>query len=101
MSAEGAKEKNVPSMKTWMQIEMPIKRIEGALLWLQETTGALTLGEALDMVWSKLNSSRNRKQVEMVGMLTTVWRASRECKTKPSIDLEEWYATISQQENLI
>lgn len=95
MRTEGAKVNNVLSMKARMQIEMPIKRIESSLVWIQETTGARTLGEALDMVWSKLNSSRNRKQVEMAGMLTTVLRASREGNARPSLDIEEWYKTIA------
>lgn len=89
------KEKKEPSLKTLIQIEMPIKRIESALVWLEETTKAKTLDEALGIVWSKIGPVHSRKYAEMAGMITTVLRAAREGNVSPPLNIEEWYATIA------
>lgn len=89
------KKENIPALKTTLQFEMPIKRIEAALFWLYETTKAKTIDDAIGAASSMCGRTGNKTHFEMTGMIAAILRASREGKIKPALNMEEWYSDIA------
>lgn len=80
-----------------VNLQISLKKIEGALEMLAATTRERNFGDAMEVIWFSFDPKRDHETFDDMSMLTTLMRATLDGNVKPPVDLDELYQECRQK----